>query len=414
MEKKILWLTNVPFPEFSALVNKAPSPYGGWLLNSSRFLSNQPGVTLSVAFPYSQAKEYNLIKGDSIDFIPFHPISNNNIFIKILKDLNPDLVHIHGSEMVQSLFMVQACNKLGIKSVISIQGLVSVYKDHMYANLPFSVVYGHTVRSIVFRDNVYGIKNKFTRQGHAEVEALKNIEHIIGRTTWDKACSSQINPKACYHFCNESLRPDFYKKSWSYDHSEPYSIFVSQGSSPIKGLHELLKALPIVLKSHPDTRVYVAGRNPIKDKTLKGRLSWSYYGKYLNRLISENDLKDSIVFCGELNELEMVNKMSSCRLFVLPSYIENSPNSLGEAMMLGTPCIAANVGGVPDMLIHMEEGILYDPSAYYMLAYHISYLFDNKDLCLKLSNAARKKARATHDVSKNTNQLLGIYQKILE
>ena len=46
-------------------------------------------------------------------------------------------------------------------------------------------------------------------------------------------------------------------------------------------------------------------------------------------------------------------------VFLLPSQSENSPNSLGEAMLLGLPCVASNAGGIPDMLADGQEGLLY-------------------------------------------------------
>lgn len=63
---------------------------------------------------------------------------------------------------------------------------------------------------------------------------MKKVKHIIGRTTWDKACTSQINPKTRYYFCNETLRKKIYKYEYSLEKCEQHSIFVSQASNPIK------------------------------------------------------------------------------------------------------------------------------------------------------------------------------------
>ena len=87
-----------------------------------------------------------------------------------------------------------------ITTVISIQGLVSIIEKHMYSNLPIHAIYGNTLRNFIRKDNVNGLKKRFKDRGKREIEALKNTNHVIGRTTWDKACSNLINPEAKYHF----------------------------------------------------------------------------------------------------------------------------------------------------------------------------------------------------------------------
>ena len=48
---KILWVTNVSLPESSLLLSEKITPFGGWLVNASYYLSNKDGVELCIAFP---------------------------------------------------------------------------------------------------------------------------------------------------------------------------------------------------------------------------------------------------------------------------------------------------------------------------------------------------------------------------
>lgn len=415
---KILWLINIPLPEASLLLGEKPLPFGGWLINASKRLSAQKDIELSIAFPSIKPTKLKKLKGEWINYFPFdsvkaNDLKNNKSLEKILEEVNPDIVHIYGTEMRHTLAMVNICKNRGVKSIISIQGLVSVYAKHMYANLPFYVIYGFSLRNILRRDSIYGQKKFFELKGKDEIEALQNVNHIIGRTTWDKACSQQINPKAKYHFCNETLREEFYNHQWNINECEKYSIFLSQGQYSIKGLHYVLEAMPIILKNFPEAKVYISGKDITKSNSFKDRLLITYYGKYIRKTIKRLDLKDSVIFTGPLDEKTMCQRYLKSNVFVCPSSIENSPNSLGEAMILGVPCIASDVGGVSDMLKHQEEGFVYQTDATYMLAYYICEIFKNKEVALKFSKNAREHALKTHNSNENTRNLLDIYIDIL-
>ena len=199
--------------------------------------------------------------------------------------MNPDLVHIFGTEFEHSLAMINVCNDLGIETVISIQGLVSVIGKHYMSNLPFGVQKRFTFRDFVKQDNIQQQQKKFIEKGSLEIEAIKRTRHIIGRTTWDKACTSHINNDATYHFCNETLREEFYNHKWKLDQCERFSIFTSQATYPIKGIHFVLEAMPLILKRFPQTKLYIAGHDITKVDTIKQKIKLSSYGKHIRDLI---------------------------------------------------------------------------------------------------------------------------------
>lgn len=417
----ILWVINIPLPEASKLMGEKPSPFGGWLINASKDLTNKEDVKLSIAFPSNKANKYKELKDEKINYYPFIPVKETDVkviqynqsFEILLNNIKPDVVHIYGTEIAHTLSMVNVCKKLGIETIISIQGLVSIYAQHIYANLPFSAVYSFTLRNLLRKDSVYMHKKVFEIRGKNEIESLKKTNHIIGRTTWDKACSSQINPQAKYHFCNETLREEFYKHQWDVNDCETYSIFLSQGQYPIKGLHYMLEAMPLILKKFPQAKVYISGKDITKSDSIKDKLLMTHYGKYIRKMIKGLGLERNVVFTGPLDEEKMCQRYLKSHVFVCPSSIENSPNSLGEAMVLGVPCVASDVGGVSDMLKHKDEGFVYQTDAPYMLAHYVSEIFENEDLTLKFSKNARERALKTHDRDENTRRLIEIYNEIV-
>ena len=328
-----------------------------------------------------------------------------------LRTFQPDVIHVWGTEYAHTLAMVDAAKQAGMQThlVVSIQGLCSVYAGHYAEGVPFGIQNGFTFRDLVRKDNIRAQQKKFALRGEKETEALRKAEHVIGRTAWDKACTSQINPRARYHFCNETLRETFYEGQWRYETCRKHRIFASSCVYPVKGFHYLLEAFGEVAKAYPDATLAVPGRSFL---TVDG-LHRSSYQKYLAELARRYGVEEKIEFLGSLSAEEMKAAFLEANVFVLPSTIENSPNSLGEAMLLGVPCVASDVGGVTTMLVHGKEGYVYQSTAPYMLAHYIETVFAQEDRAEVLGVAAQKHARRTHDPETNLQDLLEIYRSLM-
>lgn len=413
---KILWFVNVPLPEVSNLLDETPIPYGGWLVSASSALTRS-GIELNISFPY----KCNLdpLTGESITYYPFKSSRGNarpdiSQIEKIIYDVKPDLIHIFGTEYDHTLEVLKIANKIGKQTVISIQGLTTMIVDHYFSGLSFKTIHSKSFRNIIFQDNIYNMKKKFLEKSKREIEALNMTSYVIGRTNWDRASVSQINKNINYFFCNETLRNSFYENKWEYEKCDRFTIFISQASYPIKGFHYFLKALVIIKKEFPNVKVYVSGNDPTNKSTIKNYLKRDYYGIYIEKMIKKLGLSDNIIFTGILSETEMVQRLLKTNVFVSPSTIENSPNSVGEAMIMGVPTVSSYVGGVMDMLEHGKEGFLYQSDAPYMLAYFVKKIFnEGRDISFMTENAIRK-ARTTHNQIKNNEKLIEIYKTILE
>lgn len=331
-------------------------------------------------------------------------------FKKLLQNTSPDIVHIHGTEFYQSVAMAKAAEEMQSlnRCVVSIQGLVSLISHFYYGLVPNYVVYRFGICDFLRRCNLHMIKNRYEKRGEAEVECLKIIKNVLGRTDWDKAAIKIINPNIKYYHCNETLRKSFYINSWKYEDCEKHSIFVSQSSNPIKGFHHALEALFIVKKFYPDATLYVTG-NDVREM---GIFQLDSYHKYLKHLIEKYDLSDSVFFLGNLNEKEMVCRFLKSNCFIMPSSIENSPNSLGEAMILGVPSVCADVGGVKSLFEHNKDGFIYSYGHNYMLADRIMDVFDHLDN-REYSENSKKHASRTHDVDENFKALMKAYDDVL-
>ena len=407
---KILWLCNIILPIIAKQTDKKTIPQGGWLDGLSNDLLKQKDLELTVLFPHKEE-----LRG-SFGNMKYFSFQKNpqKYFTNIIKKENPDIVHIFGTEYKHTLDMVNACKELTLldKVVINIQGLVHHYgKYHYCASLPNNIVKKHTFNTFFNRNNINQQRKKFIIRGKNEIEALSQVKHIIGRTDWDKACTEQVNPFAQYHFCNETLRSSFYENQWDINKCERYSIFLSQGNYPLKGFHYMLEAMPIVLKKFPQAHIYITGKSPLREK-YNGLFNKDTYPNYISKIIKKYKLEDKVTFLGSLNESQMCKQYLQANVFVSPSSIENSSNSVGESMILGTPVIASDVGGIKNLLQHEKEGFIYQHDAPYMLAYYICKIFENKELVFEFSKNEKERARITHSREINLQRVLEIYRKL--
>ncbi|MBA7716137.1 D-inositol-3-phosphate glycosyltransferase [subsurface metagenome] len=113
---------------------------------------------------------------------------------------------------------------------------------------------------------------------------------------------------------------------------------------------------------------------------------------YLLKKMIAPDIEKYFNFCGFLeNYNTLKSKIQTSRIYILPSISEGMPNSLMEAMALEMPCIASNVGGVPELIEHNVEGLLFEPNNPKKLAELIRLLLEDENLQKKLGINARKK-----------------------
>jgi glycosyltransferase involved in cell wall biosynthesis len=415
---KILWITNVLFPDICEVIGIAPPVTGGWMKSSAQAILNlDNGVELAVASLYGNKFRKEVIKEVTYYCLPFdfynikYNASEEETWKKIAMDFKPDIIHIHGTEYPHGLAYIKAN---GVKNVvISIQGLVSIYARYALGQIPINILRKHRTLYDIFREHTLELPHKMEIQGQFENEYIKTAHHIMGRTNWDHDHIWAINPMATYHFCNETLREPFYEKQWHYDKCERHSIFLSQAHKPIKGIHKVIEALPYILRQYPDTKVYVAGNDFIHPKSLKEQLKFGTYAKYISYLMKKFNVQNNFIFTGVLNENQMAERYQSANVFICPSSIENSPNSVGEAQLIGVPVIASYVGGMADMIEHEQTGLLYRFEEHEMLAKCIYRIFEDVKLASVISQKERNVAAQRHSRTINAKCTLQIYNKII-
>jgi glycosyltransferase involved in cell wall biosynthesis len=175
------------------------------------------------------------------------------------------------------------------------------------------------------------------------------------------------------------------------------------------GARKMRSAFPFLVLEFPDAGLRVAG----DDTFVRSHRSKTSYGRHILALMRELDLVDRVAFLGALDEDAMVHELKTCNVFVSASSIENSSNSICEAMLLGVPIAASSVGGVPSLLDQGLEGLLHPADEPCALADNISSLFKNESLARALGDRARIRALAAHDPERNFQALMSVYAELL-
>lgn len=337
-------------------------------------------------------------------------------YIKIIRKVNPDIIHVHGSE--KNLAQIQNFVQ-NIPVVVSIQGILS-------GCLPYNTAFIKEKEIRPFRS----LKNWFRHQGlyaadrmcergtkNYEDDILSNTKYFIGRTYWDHARTMFANPQSYYFKGEELLRQEFYHNggSWCLEKCKRHTVMMPSGYNPLKGMHIAVKAIALLKKIFPDVILTIPAMpmHVIKRTGIKEQLIGEELITYVKYIIKKNNLENNIRFLPKLDGKRMMEEMKLANVFLSCSSIDNSSNAVGEATMLGMPVVVTAVGGLTSFM-HDESNCLMSPSGdEYMIAYQIKRFFDNDSLALEMGHNAYKTALQRHDIAKTGKQYIDIYREII-
>lgn len=425
---RVLWVLNLMPPAIGEKLGEECSVKEGWISGLLEQVVKEKAaeeISLGICYPVRTREEekcreirlgeknilcYGFAE-DSIHHKAHEELRMSKRFQQIFSDFQGDLLHLFGTEYGHCLAAAKAFNRPE-RILIGLQGIISECAKEYLADLPREVYSRNSFRDLLKRDGMVRQQEKFALRGEQEKEAMGLCRNVTGRTAFDQRAAYEINPRARYFSMNETLRKEFSNGRWEVNNCTPHRIFFSQADYPLKGFHYLLNSLPQIKKEFPDVTVAVAGNSLIRGEGLRERIKISGYGKYLKELIKKVGMEEKIIFLGKLSAEEMKAEYLKCHTYVCASSLENSPNSLGEAMCLGVPVVASDTGGIPSMLTNEKEGLLFPKGDEEALAQAVTRLWKDRELCARLSEAAAVRGRETHDGKRNFNRLLEIYGEI--
>lgn len=316
-------------------------------------------------------------------------------FKKAIEDFKPDVIEIFGSEVYLGLAtFVAPC-----PVVLHVQGILSLY---IYTWFPPGV----SLRSYLLQDwkpkrifQRFQLYIYWQRSCYREQEVLRHTKHVIGRTHWDKMATEIFNPERVYHYGGEILRPVFYEE---HERVIPKRLtIVTTSSSPMyKGFDYILQTANIlknVMRREFDWLVF-------------GNVHPTFAEKFTHLKYDELNIK----LMGVASAEELVKSIINATVYFQPSYIENSPNSVCEAQILGVSVVATNVGGTASLIEDGKTGFLIPTNDPYTAAYRIMEIYNDEELNKSIGHQAREIALKRHDRKTIVDELLNTYRALGE
>lgn len=416
---RVLWFTNIPLLPPAGKPQEPLRGTGGWLSAlASALAGGDHEVGICSAFPGLQngcttqgnMTFFSVAQGQPRRVLYFVPPDERRIVDtlaecrRVVEQFRPDVIHVHGTERFFGLLPVRF--QVGCPVIVSLQGLMSEYCKWVNT-------FGQNSWPVVLTwhtpiNTARGIGPLWTwlasqRQAKRELEIIRGNRNFAGRTDWDRSCIEAVNPDARYFHVGEMLRQSFYQSRWNLAKSVRETIYFSNARGPRRNVEVLLDAIALLATRWPRVHLRLGGIERFDDG----------YARWLKQRALRLGVLDRISLLGRLTADGVVAELLRCNVFVLPSRIENSPNSLCEAQLVGVPCVASSVGGVPSLVDSENTGLLFLPDDSAALAAHIDRVFGDDCLATALGESAAAAAHRRHDSSQIVGQLVSAYDELV-
>ena len=227
---------------------------------------------------------------------------------------------------------------------------------------------------------------------------FETVKNYIGRTDWDRQCVMKSNPDAAYFPLEEVMRPQFYANAgkWKGLDTDNPLIVTTISEAPFKGMDLVLRTADVLVRKYGRKFRWV----------VYGNTDAGFFEKFTG--IKADDV--NVTPAGVIDADGLAEALVNASVYVHPSYIENSPNSLCEAQMTGVPSVAADVGGIPTIIDNGETGILAERGDAGSFAAAIVSLLDSEELSRKISAASVKKSLVRNNPGAIAERLMEIYR----
>ena len=410
---RVLWFANTP--GLSAGYLKISLAAGGWISSLQQIV--EEAAECQLGFVYYSEQVSSPFEYGKTRYYPVRPLGSSKgkrlvnritgraerdenlpAFLQAIKEFKPDIIHVHGTEFPFGLILREVKD---IPIVVSIQGNLTVYHEKYFAGLGLPGLWRGWRTGYPFHKADYKI---WRRRMATEQEILGRAKFIFGRTDWDRRITAALAPRAEYFHIDEVIRPGFYNLAWAPRQKTVPAFFTTSSPSIYKGFETIIDTARVLVKVGVRFEWLVAGlkaEQPLVRLTMKDRK--------INDLAGLN-----IRLLGTLGESDVADRLLNCDAYIQVSHIENSPNSVCEAMLAGVPVIASFAGGTGSLLKDGVQGVLVQDGDPYVLAGAMQEVIAEPATYAAMAAEGRKTAQRRHDPPVVVAAMIGRYREIIQ
>ncbi len=315
---------------------------------------------------------------------------------QILQREQPDIVHIHNLFPLISPSILPECKKAGVPAVMTVHNYRLICSNGLYmteGHICEKCSYGNEYWCVIrnceknlFKSFGYALRNYASRKKRF---FLDNIAIYAALTEFQREkLIMQGFPRDKIVVIPNMIKTDITSTQ------SPLGDYIGFAGriSPEKGISTLMNAARMC----DDISFKLAGN----------------YDK-MPELVSQSP--KNFEFLGHLDSSNLNRFLSLSRIIVLTSICyEGFPMLLAEAMIHEKPVICSRIGGLPEIVEHGVNGLLFEPGNAEDLADKIRYLWDRPELCRKMGQAGREKVLREYSSEKYYERLMDCYQKAVE
>lgn len=382
---------------------------GSWIEALEKiFRKYLPEVELAIAFEHHD--DVFKVKRNNVIYYPIHikrtasPQRNYELlrpyYLKVVEDFRPDVVHCFGTERWHYGLLARDVN---IPFVIHIMGFMNIYDPmdeivlHQHDYIKY---FNYNPLKYLIHKREY--KTKAENQ-ELEREVMRANKFFMGRTSWDENIVKYYADNGTYFHCEEAMREEIYDSPihWSYHQRDKVRLITIGNAGSLKGNEMMLRAAWLLKNQfHFDFEwLYTSD---------------DYKMGFFERLAGIHHLDVNIKLIGRLNASEIAQELANADFYVHPAIIDNSPNTVCEAQLIGVPVISTNAGGIPSLVEDGKTGFLYPYCEPHALAFRIMSLAEQKKLLESVSSMEMQKSRLRHDPSEIARCVVDIYRTIIQ
>ena len=288
----------------------------------------------------------------------------------VLRQINPDLVHYQGY-----CFLSANC---GFPAILTVHGIAE---------------YEALLNSRGVRRIMRWLFLKLT-EGYGRYKA-KNIIWISDYAR--KLLQKKIKPEKAWLIENP-VASSCFNVERKFQHGR---IFCCGRITPLKNILGMIAAFEKIVKTFPYAELRIAGFGDA-----------DYLAK-CKRAVCESNLQDRVLFLGFLGTKAVQDELSKAHCLTLPSFQENAPLIIEEAMAAGVPVIGARVGGIGDLIENGKTGFLVDPGDPDNIQKMMSKILSDDSLASSMSQYARQIAKQRFFAALIARKTLQAYQEVL-